>query len=628
MSAEAAAPAADELAIPYWLTASAEAATATFGRMLRRLPGLLGQAWRLAWRTNPRDTMAVVGFHLAAGVASAIGLVNVVGVLDGLLRQGPTPERIRAAVPSLVIMVAAGAGRALLASLATAAQGRLSPQVSKAAEMRLLELTTRVDLATFDDAGWRDSMHRARDRGIDAAQRVVDHAIELATCLISLTAACSVLAVLHPVLVPLLVLAVVPNFWASVRAARLGYRQQLRLSAVLRRKWMLSDLLADREPAPEVRAFTLREYLLAEVRRLLEVTTREQQVLSAQQVRTNLLGQALGSVATGFTFAALIGLLLTGRMELAVGGAAAYAITTSINALTQVAFAVNHIYEQGLYFGDYEAFSALARERGERPSRNTAPVTFDTLSLERVTFTYPGAKQPAVRELSLTVHRGQTIALVGENGSGKSTVAKLLAGLYRPDDGRILWDGVDLATLDPDSLRDRVAVVMQEPTNWPLSARENISIGRHERLADHAAVELAARQGDAHQFIVELARGYDTLLSRHFTDGADLSGGQWQRLAVSRAFYRDAPLLICDEPTANLDARAEHDVYQRLRELAAGRTVVLITHRMASVREADRIFVLDHGALVEEGDHESLMALNGTYANLFTLQASAYQDSH
>jgi ATP-binding cassette subfamily B protein len=227
----------------------------------------------------------------------------------------------------------------------------------------------------------------------------------------------------------------------------------------------------------------------------------------------------------------------------------------------------------------------------------------------------------------MTLRRGEVVALVGENGSGKSTLATLLAGLYRPQQGAITWDGVDAAGFRPESVRERVAVVMQEPTRWPLSARENITIGRHDRPVDGARVRGAAEAGDAHGFVMELSRRYNTLLSRYFTDGADLSGGQWQRLAVSRAFYRDAPLLICDEPTANLDARAEHDVYRRLRDLAAGRTVVLITHRMASVREADRIYVLDHGAVVEEGDHDVLMAADGIYAQLFTLQASAYQSA-
>jgi ATP-binding cassette subfamily B protein len=178
----------------------------------------------------------------------------------------------------------------------------------------------------------------------------------------------------------------------------------------------------------------------------------------------------------------------------------------------------------------------------------------------------------------------------------------------------------------PDSLRGQIAVVMQEPTRWPVSAAANIAIGRHDRPATATDIEAAARQADAHEMISDLPRGYETLLSRYFTDGADLSGGQWQRLAIARAFFRDAPLLICDEPTANLDPRAEHAIYRRLQELSAGRTVVLITHRMASVRTADHIYVLDRGAVVEEGDHASLMARGGLYATLFTLQASAYHD--
>jgi ATP-binding cassette subfamily B protein len=522
-------------------------------------------------------------------------------------------------------MVGAGALRTLLGSAATAAQGRLSPQVQQSAEMRLLDLTTRVDLATFDDAGWRDAMQRAKDRGIDAAQRIVDHGIELATNLIGLAAAASVLGVLHPVLLPLLVLAVVPTAWAAVRSARLGYRQMLRLITVWRRQRMLTWLLVDRDAAAELRAFTLRGYLLREVSRLLTIATREQVRVSTAQVRTNLVGHALGSVATGLAYGALIGLLVTGRMPLAVGGAAAYAINTGITALTQVAFTLNHVYEQGLYYNDYEGFCALAEKRAEPVVPHAAPETFDELRLTGVTFGYPEADRPAVRDVTLRMRRGETIALVGENGSGKSTLAKLIAGLYRPDTGSITWDGVDVAEVDPATVRERVAVVMQEPTRWPLSARATITIGRYQRPATQQGVEEAARRGDAHEFVTELARGYDTLLSRHFTDGADLSGGQWQRLAVSRAFYRDAPLLICDEPTANLDARAEHDVYLRLRELATGRTVVLITHRLASVREADRIYVLDHGELVEEGDHRTLMAYGGIYATLFTLQASAYR---
>ncbi|RSM58698.1 ABC transporter ATP-binding protein [Actinoplanes sp. ATCC 53533] len=595
--------------------------------MFRRLPRLLRSAWSLAWQASRRTTIAVAVLQLAAGVASAVGLISVVGVFDGLLRDGPTPERVRAAVPSLLLLVGSAVVRGLLTSAGAAANGRLSPKVSQAAQMRLLDLTTRVDLSTFDDPGWRDAMERARDRGIDAAQQLVDRAIELGTNLIGLAAAAGVLAVLHPVLLPLLVLAVVPIGWSAVRSARLRHRRLLRLIAVWRRQRMLAELLAAREPAPELRAFTVRGYLLAEVRRLLAISTNEEIRITTRQIRTNLVGTALSSVATGLTYATLLWLLWTGRMELAVGGAAAYAISMGIGKLTELAFSANRVFEQGLYFADFQGFCELSQDRAEPTPGHTAPAPAHQIRLDGVTFSYPDAERPAVRDVSMTLRRGEIIALVGENGSGKSTLASLLAGLYQPQRGSISWDGVDLRRYDPETIRDQVAVVMQEPTRWPLSARANITIGRYDRGVESDRVLGAARAGDAHDFVMELARKYDTLLSRHFTDGADLSGGQWQRLAVSRAFYRDAPLLICDEPTANLDARAEHDVYQRLRELAAGRTVVLITHRMASVREADRIFVLDHGAVVEEGDHAALMAASGIYAQLFTLQASAYQSA-
>jgi ATP-binding cassette subfamily B protein len=493
--------------------------------------------------------------------------------------------------------------------------------------MRLLHLTTQVDLSTFDDPSWRDAMERARDKGIWAAQQVVDRGIDLATNFIGLVAAAGVLAVLHPLLLPLLVLAVVPTAWASVRSARLGYRRMLKLIAVWRRQRMLAELLAAREPAAELRAFTVRRFLLAEVERLLGVATTEEIRVTTRQVRTALVGQALSAFATGVTYAALLWLLWTGRMDLAVGGAAAYAINIGIGKLTELAFSANRVYEQGLYFADFQGFCELSRSRAEPAPGNGASARFSEIRVEGVTFSYPDAERPAVRGVSMTLRRGEIVALVGENGSGKSTLAALLAGLYRPQQGVISWDGVDLTAIAPETIRGQVAVVMQEPTRWPMSARVNITIGRHDRRVRTADVYGAARAGDAHDFVMELARQYDTLLSRQFTDGADLSGGQWQRLAVSRAFYRDAPLLICDEPTANLDARAEHEVYRRLRELAAGRTVVLITHRMASVREADRIYVLDHGEVVQQGDHSSLMSTDGIYRQLFTLQASAYRSA-
>jgi ATP-binding cassette subfamily B protein len=615
-----------ELTLPYWLTSTSEAAGTGFLAMLRRLPKLLLSAWRIAWEASPRTTTSVIVLQVLSGVVSAVGLISVVGVFDGLLREGATPERVRAAAPSLTLLVVALAVRGILTSAAASANGRLTPKVFQTAEMRLLTVTTQVELTTFDDPEWRDAMQRARDRGISAAEQVVNQAIQVLNNVIGLIATGSVLAALHPVLLPLLVLAVLPVGWSSARGARLRYRSLLKMIAMWRRQHMLAHLLAAREPAPELRAFTLQGFLLDEVRRLLEMATRREVALSDTVVRTTLVGSALSGVITGLTYGVLLWLLWTGALALAAGGAAAYAINVGIGKLSELAYSANRVFEQGLYFADFEGFCEMSRARAEKPPvTGDASPRFEEIKLDGVTFTYPDADRPAVQDISMTVRRGEIIALVGENGSGKSTLAALMAGLYQPQSGTVRWDGVDLREFAPDAVRDRVAVVMQEPTRWPLSARLNITIGRYDRDVETDLVQDAARAGDAHDFVMELTRQYDTLLSRHFTGGADLSGGQWQRLAVSRAFYRDAPLLICDEPTANLDARAEHQVYMRLRELAAGRTVILITHRMASVREADRIFVLDHGSVVEEGDHAALMSRDGIYSQLFTLQASAYQ---
>jgi ATP-binding cassette, subfamily B, bacterial len=279
-----------------------------------------------------------------------------------------------------------------------------------------------------------------------------------------------------------------------------------------------------------------------------------------------------------------------------------------------------------LYLSDYDDYLKQAAARARRVTGRPAPSGFDRIEVRGVTFAYPGKDEPALAGVDLTIERGEVIALVGENGSGKTTLAKLLAGLYDPQAGSIRWDGLDLADVDADSIADQVAVVLQEPTRWPMTARANITIGRHDRDdPDGTALDAAARNAGADEVIGSLPAGYDTFLSRLVKDGADLSGGQWQRMAVARGFYRDAPLLICDEPTANLDAKAEHAVYESIRQLARGRTIVLITHRLASTRTADRIYVLDRGRVVEQGSHAQLLAAGGSYAELYSLQAAAYQ---
>ncbi|GAA4578249.1 ABC transporter ATP-binding protein [Planotetraspora phitsanulokensis] len=595
-----------------------------FLTVARRLPYLIRQALGMAWQASPRDTTATVVLSVLGGVFTAFGLLATTGVLTALFEVGPTPDRVRAALPSLLLVGAAATARTVLQAGAGWAQSRLEPQVSRIAEQRLYGLTSQVELVSFDDPDFHDSLQRARIRGMDTADSVVRTTIDSLTGAIGIVAAAGVLGLLHPVLLPLLLLAVLPDAWAAVRAARMAYSTDLLLVPQRRRKWIVTELLADKDTAAEVRTFTMRSFLLRMYDRIARSEQRVLLDLARRQTFARVAGEGLGGIGQGTVFVALGVLLALGAVPLAVAGTAVLAIRSGQTSLANFMYATNRLYEEGLYFTDFLEFIAQAESRVPAGRTSEAPTRFDRIQAEDVTYSYPAAETPSLRGVTVHVDRGEVVALVGENGSGKTTLAKILAGLYDPDGGRVLWDETDLKQVDPDRLRANIAVIAQDHTRWPLTARHNITMGMEK---SEEAIVTAAEVAGADQVITELPHGYRTLLDRRFKDGHELSGGQWQRIAVARGFYRDAPLLICDEPTAALDARAEHALFERIRRHADGRTVVLITHRLASVRYADRIYVLDHGKVVEQGTHEDLMTLDGLYADLYNLQADAYRDS-
>lgn len=325
-------------------------------------------------------------------------------------------------------------------------------------------------------------------------------------------------------------------------------------------------------------------------------------------------------------YATLLGLATTGVIALGAAGIAAVAMRSAGATLKELIRTTNALSEQALYVQDWAQFTDphgphahYLTRRGQQPV--FGPAT--SITAARVTFAYPGADRPALTDVSLEIHGGQVVALVGANGSGKTTLARLLAGLYLPDAGSVAWNGVSTRDADPDQLWERLALVPQQGYDWPFSARDNITLG--EAGADDARVLAAAKTGGADTVIDGLPHGLDTSLARAYWGGHDLSGGQWQRLALARAAYRQhATVLIADEPTSALDAHAEAAAFAALRTLAADRAVLMITHRLASTRNADHIVVLDHGRVAEQGNHEELMAIAGRYAEMFKVQADAY----
>ncbi|OLT12720.1 ABC transporter ATP-binding protein [Actinomadura sp. CNU-125] len=628
-----------------WSRKASELSDTGMLTMARRLPALIGQVMRLAWQANRRDLAATIAFNVAAGVFTAFGLLATTGVLTALFAAGPTPDRVRAAAPELLLVGVAVTVRAVFATAAQWAQARLRPQVEQIVEQQLFELTTAIDLAAFDDAEFQDDLHRARMRGVDSAPSMVDNAVDLFTAAIGVIAAAGALGVLHPLLLPLLLLTALPEGWAAVRAARLGYLTQLDLVEVRRRGWIMTELMTERAHAAEVRSFTVRDFLLLRYSELAAHIRRMMLDLARRQTLAQVWGDVLKGAATALMYTVLGVLLWRGIMPLAVAGTAVLAIRAGQTSLVNLVYSLNRCYEDGLYFSDYVAYCRTAEQRVHRPRIGSggpgkgngarqveALKQFREIVAQEVTFSYPDGDEPSLDKVSVRLGRGEIIALVGENGSGKTTLAKILAGLYTPQGGQVRWDKTRAEDLDPEVLRQAIAVVAQDHTHWPMTAADNITMGDDVCAPGvRDAVDEAAAASGADEVIAELPHGLDTLLDKRFHDGRELSGGQWQRMAAARGFYRNAPLLICDEPTAALDARAEHHLFDQIREHAArhGRTVLLITHRLASVRHADRIYVLDGGHVTEHGTHQELMAVGGLYAELYELQASAYRtDAH
>ncbi|HUP72460.1 MAG TPA: ABC transporter ATP-binding protein [Acidimicrobiales bacterium] len=594
-------------------------------KQLRRVPRLIRVAFRIVWRAAPREFAFLALVQFIVGVGVALQLLAGRKVLAEVLASGDE-GRFGDVLPS-VILLAVVTAIVAFANLARVERQRiLSELVGRYATNRVLDVSTAVDLLAYESPAFHDRLQRAQVNAATRPLQMVNGVLGVLGALFTIAGIAGALLFLEPLFLLLVLVAYIPVWFAATRASKVVYDFSVVQTERDRRRSYLFHIMTRKEEATEVRSFGLFDFLRQRYDRLYDEKIAELRGVVRRRLVLGLLGGLLTSFLTAGTIALLVWFVTSGRMPLSEAGAAAAAIVLLGQRLQALSGSAGSLYEGGLFMEDFINFvDALPALRATLPT-GVPPHSFSTLDVEDVSFTYPSRSEPSLRGVSLTINRGEVVALVGENGSGKTTLAKILAGLYSPQLGQVTWDGVDLATCDPELVRDTVAVIFQDFTRYHLSAAENIGIGRHERYDDRAGIVAAACQAGADSYVSALDQGYDTKLGPQFFGGSDLSVGQWQRVALARAFFRDTPFIILDEPTAALDARAEYELFERIRELGAGRTVLLISHRFSSVRSADRIYVLDGGVIVEEGNHVDLMARRGLYAELFTLQAAAYAD--
>ncbi|HZR94744.1 MAG TPA: ABC transporter ATP-binding protein [Gaiellaceae bacterium] len=587
----------------------------------RDLPQLLLASLRLVGESGRREFALTATLQTASALGAALQLFVFKSVVDHVLHA----DGFASVLPSLGLLVGVAVALDLAQAVETEQSRLLAELVGRRALDRVIDVAQDVDLLAFEQPEFYDRLRRAQAQGMFRALQTVNGMLGLVGAAVAAVGIVAALAGLQPLLVPIVLLGYVPLWVASSRNTRDFYTFAFGMTPADRQRAYLQHILLDRGPAKEVRAFQLAPYLRARYDRLYDERIDELRRVARRRSVRSVLG-ALGSAAV---VAAAVGglawLYVDGRMSLAATGAAVFGLYQLNARLRTMHFSASSLYEATLFVRDYTSFLELGGRRPQ-PARR-APDPPGRIELEHVTFAYPGSLRPALDDVSLVIEPGEIVALVGENGSGKTTLAKLVAGLFEPDAGRILWSGIDTAGVDVETLRARVAVIFQDFERYLFTLRDNIGVGRHERLGDMRGILEAAERAGADRVAARLPDGYDSMLGREFFGGYDLSIGQWQRVALARAFFRDASLVILDEPTAALDARAESALFARMRELLEGRAAVLISHRFSSVRSADRIYVLDQGRVVEHGTHDDLVSAGGIYAELFVLQAGQYADT-
>jgi ATP-binding cassette, subfamily B, bacterial len=600
---------------------------------LRNLPPFL----RMVWRTSPPLALATGVLRLGRALLPVASLYIGKLIIDEVVRLVSTHALAGVALQfpfdgvldRLIALVAIEFALAIVSDVMGRAvsliDSLLSERFSNETSLRLMEHAATLDLEDFEDSDMQDGLERAR-RQAAGRMTLMEQLFGQAQDAVTIVSFGAGLIVYAPWLIVLLAIALVPAFVGEAYFNARSYTLNYLRTPERRELDYVRQTGASVETAKEVKIFGLNAFLIDRYRTLAEGFFDANRRLALRRASWGGALTTIGTIAYYVAYAYIILRTLHGEFTIGDLTFLAGSFRRLRNLLEGLLIGFSSVAGQALYLDDLFSFFEIEPEIASPANPLPFPMPIrEGFMFDNVGFRYPGAERWAVRHLDFTLRAGEVLALVGENGAGKTTLVKLLARLYDPDEGRILLDGHDLRDYDLAALRGNIGVIFQDFVRYHLTAGENIAVGRIDARDDRERIAAAAHRSLADDVIRKLPHGYDQIIGKRFKGGVDLSGGEWQKIAIARAYMRDAQLLILDEPTAALDARAEFEVFQRFKELSEGRTAILISHRFSSVRMADRIVVLADGEIEAIGTHEALLAEGGRYAELFELQAAGYR---
>ena len=600
---------------------------------LRNIPPFL----REIWATSKPLTLASLGQRLVRALLPIVTLYIGKLIIDEAVRLvslGLVFDTLGVAwrggqLNHLLLLLAFEFALAILSDLlgrlVSYADSLLSELFTNATSVRLMEHAATLDLEDFEDADLQDKLDRAR-RQTMGRMNLMSQLFGQAQDAITVVSFAAGLLIYAPWLMVLLAVALIPAFVGEAHFNALNYSLNFQWTPERRQLEYLRQMGASVETAKEVKIFNLNRFFITRFRELSGKFYTANRALASRRAFWGTLLAALGTLGYYIAYAYIAWRTVKGDFSIGDLTFLAGSFRRLRQLLESLLIGFSQVAGQALYLDDLYSFFEIVPEIASKPDAMPVPQPIRKgFTFDNVGFRYPDAEKWALRGLNFELHAGEVLALVGENGAGKTTLVKLLARLYEPDEGRILLDGRDLRDYDLDDLRANIGVIFQDFVRYHLTAGENIGVGQIDAMHDEVRIREAARRSMADEVVAGLPRGYKQVIGRRFKDGVDLSGGQWQKIAIARAYMRDAQVMILDEPTAALDARAEFEVFQRFKELSEGKTAVLISHRFSSVRMADRILVLAEGRLEASGTHEQLLAQGGRYAELFELQAAGYR---